>query len=144
MAENAVVLLSDSALTHDPEGQGEPFDRYVTEIAILGPDGTACLIERSDVTGADWLRRTRGLPAYGLILVAGVTDAEPLADHIDRALATAAASSVYAVAAALPERGVVVVRFLCATGADLTRMQDVIWHATREALTGHAPARRRK
>jgi urease accessory protein len=144
MAQDAVLMLSDCALVHDPDGAGLPFDRFCADIAISGPDGLPLLIERLDVAGRDWIRRTRALPAHGLFLVAGVDQATALADQIAAVLNGVDTDEVYAASAALPEREIVLVRFLCANGALLTRTQHTIWHAARTALTGLPPQPRRK
>jgi len=71
LAPGARLLLSDSALTHDPAGQGAPFLRYANTLTIHSPDGAAIARDRSVVTGQEWHRRTGRLPVHGMLIAAG-------------------------------------------------------------------------
>lgn len=145
LAEGAILMLGDAALTHDPDGAGAPFAEFRNTILVEDASGAPLLIERMKVTGADWLARSCGLPAHGLFLVAGAIDCAAMQGALAAALAPDAASpKVYAACAGFPETGVVIARFLCADGATLTRVRDLCWSAARQAATGRAPPPRRK
>jgi urease accessory protein len=145
LADGAILMLGDAAITHDPEGSGQSFTAFQNTIRINNGRGVPILIERMKASGEDWRARTGGLPAYGVFFVAGAIDAEAVHEAIAGVLEPHSASSaVYAACAAFPERGVVIARFLCTDSVALSRIRDLAWSAARRAVTGLSPALRRK
>lgn len=144
LATGARLILADTALPHDPDGMGKTFARFSNEIEILGTDGQPLMVDRMQVSGADWARRTKGFPAHGILVVAGAIDTDAVASAVGAALASGPESGVYAAASAFPERQLVVARFLCADGAGLSLTLKSAWAAARGALTGRAPPPRKK
>ncbi|MEL7012682.1 MAG: urease accessory protein UreD [Pseudomonadota bacterium] len=141
--EGAQLILCDSALAHDPEGQGAFFERFANTLKISGKDGTPILLDRSDVTGEAWARRTAPLTVHGLMIVAGAIDAQAVADAITESL-PAEDSKIYGAVSPLPERNLCTCRVLAADGASFTRAIEAVWSAARLALTGKRPEIRRK
>jgi len=141
----AVVMLGDSALTHDPTGCGTPFASFRNTIKISDACGNPLMTERMLVSGKDWMSRTRGLPAHGVFVVAGAVDCDSVIAAVTAAFDEAKdPDRFYAACAAFPERGLVIARFLCADGFTLNQTRDSAWSAVRLAMTGHAPPIRRK
>lgn len=139
----ARLILTDAALAHDPDGARAPFDRLLSDIAVTEASGRALLIDRAEVSGADWAARTGGRPCVGAVVVAGGATATVVA-ALRAALETDAEGETYAGVSGFPDRDVAVARFLSADGAALTKALRAGWAAAREALTGAAAPARRK
>ena len=145
LGTGAVLILGDSALTHDPTGRGNPFISFRNTIKIADTSGVPLMTERMLVSGADWMIRTCGLPAHGVLVVAGAVDCGSVVSAVNAAFDEAKDSDrIYAACAAFPERGLVIARFLCADGMTLNQTRDRVWSAIRLAMIGRAPPIRRK
>ena len=143
IGNGARLILCDSALAHAPGGQALPFGLFSNTIQVLSEDGRKILVDRSVVSGADWVRRTPRLPVHGLMIIAGAIDARQIADAIDNSLPAQDAKS-YSAVCALPDKRHVTFRLLAADGAIFTCVMETAWRAARQALVGAAPMSRRK
>lgn len=136
--KGARLLMADAQLCHDPEGGERPFDTLDSTVSLTGPDGPI-MLDRFDLSGADWMARTGGARCAGMIVAA---DAPGAGSAMVEALA--AQGGIYAGLSDLPDRGVCLLRFLADDGAALTRAMNAAWAAARRALTGAIPHPRRK
>ena len=147
LSGDAVALVSDAFLNHDPDGQGEMFAAYASEIVIEGAKGEALAIDRLRLDGQAFRDACPGISgaytAQGTMIVAGLALpsralAEALRDiRLDRQEAAIGASE-------LPNSAGLVVRVLAADGAALKRAMYRAWCAARLALKGARPRERRK
>ncbi|MEL7280274.1 MAG: urease accessory protein UreD [Pseudomonadota bacterium] len=143
LEEGAQLILCDSALSHDPEGQRTSFERFANMLKITGPDGSTVLLDRSDVSGPAWARRTGALPVHGVMIVVGAIDARAVAEAITQSLPTGDAK-LYSAVSPFPERNLCTCRLLAADGASFTRAMEMAWRAARVTLIGTHPETRRK
>ena len=76
LAENAVALVSDAFLQHDPAGEGETFDTFLGEVAIEGPDERILSVDRLQIDGRSIKERLPGVfgpfAAQGTLMAAGL------------------------------------------------------------------------
>lgn len=76
LSGDAVALVSDSFLSHDPGGQGEMFSRYLSEIVVENAAGEALAIDRLRVEGSAFRESCPGISgpytAQGTMIVAGL------------------------------------------------------------------------
>ena len=145
LGAGAVAMVTDAFLPHDPAGAGAPFDQLRTLIRVQQAEGSEVLVERSDVTGSQWLERTAGLPCHANFIVAGAIATDAVATALRDILDDLDGPDSYAGVSVPGERGVVVFRVLAREGKCLTRALETAWRAARRALTGQAdPAPRRK
>jgi urease accessory protein len=138
LAEDAVLIMSDAQLCHDPDGDGQPFAALDSELRISGPDGPL-FIDRFDLAGRHWQARTGGYPCAGVTIVAGAPQAGPA---MAEALETL--DGVYAGLSTLADRNIAIIRFLAKDGVALSRALRETWAAARLALRGRPPPPRRK
>ena len=143
LCDGARLILCDSALSHDPDGQNAPFERFANTLKITSAHGSPILLDRSDVAGAEWAKRTGSLPVHGFMIVAGAIDAQATADAITQSLPSED-TKIYGAVSPLVDRNLCTCRFLAADGASFTRTMDTAWRAARWALVGTPPAARRK
>lgn len=143
MREGARLMLCDSALTHDPDGVNTPFQRFSNTLRIQGADRSVVLLDRSVVSGNDWVARTRSLPVHGLLIIAGRIDAEAIADAIKDGLPDTQGAT-YGAVTALTERALCTFRLLAADGATFTKTMEAAWRTARLAMVGTSARTRRK
>ncbi|MEM9147039.1 MAG: urease accessory protein UreD [Pseudomonadota bacterium] len=136
----ARAILCDAVLTHDPHGQGDPFDRLSGETTVIGPQGPL-LADRFDVHGPDWAARTGPWPCHATLTVAGDGAAGAVCAIRD---ALTDLPELWAGASAFADRDIAVARILAANGVSLTDALDRAWVAARTALTGAPPRLRKK
>ncbi len=144
---NAVALVSDAFLQHDPAGQNGRFGAYQSSIAIESAAGAVLAIDRLKVEGDAFRHRCPGVAgsflAQGTLIVAGLEIrwrellGEVRTIKPDRTAATIGASQ-------LPNSAGVLVRVLAADGAALKQALHEVWCAARTVLKGARPAARRK
>jgi urease accessory protein len=144
---DAVALVSDAFLTHDPAGRDDMFAAYFSEIVIEDETGNALAIDRLKVDGQAFRNSCPGISgrfkAQGTIIVAGLDFAasavagELRKVRLDRNVAVIGCSQ-------LPNSGGMLVRVLAADGAALKLALHQAWCAARLALKGSLPLERRK
>ena len=147
LSGNAVALVSDSFLTHDPAGRDGMFSAYGSEIVIEDDTGKALAIDRLKVDGQAFRDSCPGISgrfaAQGTMIVAGLdfsaSDAagELHKIRLDRDVAVIGSSL-------LPNSAGMLVRVLAADGAALKLALHQAWCAARVILKGSMPVERRK
>lgn len=138
VAEGSRLIIADAQLSHDPGGDGQPFGHLENAVSIVGPEGPLA-IDRFDLAGTDWLRRTGGARCSGMILTYGAGAAGPAMIAAMTPLA-----GLYAGLSTFAERDIHILRFLAEDGVALSRALTTAWRAARIALTGSPPHARRK
>ena len=144
---DAVALIADAFLCHDPDGHGETFSAYASEIMVENAAGKALAIDRLRVDGQAFRDTCPGISgsytAQGTVIVAGLAlDARAVAKALrdirfnqdDAAIGSSE----------LPNSAGLLVRVLAADGSALKRAMYRAWCASRLALKGSLPAERRK
>ena len=144
---DAVALVSDSFLTHDPSGRDGKFASYFNEIVVEDETGRALAIDRLKVDGRAFRDSCPGISgrfkAQGTMIVAGLDfSASAVAGELhkvrlDREVAAIGCSQ-------LPNSAGLLVRVLAADGAALKLALHQVWCAARLALKGSRPVERRK
>ena len=147
VAAGATLLVADGLLAHDPAGAGAAFDRWDSRLCVRDTAGRALLDERNLLAGACHLAAAERRGGAGrclatLVAVQPARDPGPLLDAARAALA--AEPALYAGASALPRDAGICVRVLAAEADALARAMHGAWSAIRIAITGAAPAARRK
>ena len=147
LSGDAVALVSDSFLTHDPAGRDEMFSAYFSEIVVEDETGKSLAIDRLKVNGEAFRDSCPGISgrykAQGTMIVAGLdfpmsgVAAELHKIRLDRDVAVIGCSL-------LPNSAGVLVRVLAADGAALKLALHQAWCAARLALKGSVPQERRK
>jgi len=147
LSGDAVALVSDSFLTHDPAGRDNIFAAYFSEIAVEDETGKALAIDRLKVNGEAFRDSCPGISgrfkAQGTMIVAGLefpvsgVAAELHKIRLDRDMAVIGCSL-------LPNAVGNLVRVLAADGAALKLALHQAWCAARLALKGSRPVERRK
>jgi urease accessory protein len=144
---DAVALVSDSFLTHDPSGRDGKFASYFSEIVVEDETGKTLAIDRLKVDGQAFRDSCPGISgrfkAQGTMIVAGLdfsasaVAAELHEVRLDRDVAAIGCSQ-------LPNSAGLLVRVLAADGAALKLALHQVWCAARLALKGSRPVERRK
>ena len=144
---DAVALVSDSFLCHDPAGRDAMFSAYLGEIVIANETGDALAIDRLKVDGQAFREFCPGISghfaAQGTMLIAGrdFSSRDVIGElqkiRLDPEVAVIGASH-------LPNSAGVLVRMLAADGAALKLCMHMVWCAVRLALWGSLPVARRK
>ena len=146
LGEAATCVVSDAFLRHDPEGRGEMFSAYSSEIAIENASGETMAIDRLKIDGTSRPSCPGILGAYeaqGTLVVAG-TDRLPsgLRDELQKIRFDRGEAAIGFTQ--LPKSAGVLVRILAADGAALKRAMHATWCAARLVLKGSLPLERRK
>ena len=143
---NAVALVSDTFLRHDPAGGDDTFSAYGSEIVVEDETGRALAIDRLKVDGQVFRNSCPGISgrfaAQGTMIVAGLDLADDVAGELqkvrlDRDVAAIGSSQ-------LPNSAGLLVRVLAADGAALKLALHQAWCAARVILKGSMPVERRK
>ncbi len=144
LAATGRAILIDGLTHHDPEGAGRPFEHYSNAIVIRDTAGTILIADRGSLTGELMCGAASPLGPFraaGTLLVLGPgserCDADVLEARLDALGCTAGISR-------LPNNAGVGGRILAAGGGALARGLEAAFAVAFEALTGVAPARRRK
>jgi urease accessory protein len=147
LSANAVALVSDSFLGHDPDGRGERFANYASEIVIADETGQVSAIDRLRVDGGSFGEACPGISGFytaqGTMIVAGFTLPTPVLAESLRAIRPGRDDAAIGVSE-LPKSAGLIVRVLAADGAALKRAMASAWSAARTVLKGAPPAERRK
>lgn len=147
MSGDAVALVCDAFLGHDPDGQGGMFSAYESEIVIGDASGKALAIDRLRVDGSDFRHGCPGISgsyaAQGTMIVAGLALPSPSLATALRGIALERNEAAIGVSE-LPKSAGLIVRVLAADGAALKRAMGFAWCAARRVLKGSAPSERRK
>lgn len=147
LSGDAVALVSDSFLSHDPNGQDEMFSRYASEIFIENGSGRVLAIDRLRVDGSDFADRAPGISgsyaAQGTMIVGGLALSSPSLATALRGIGLDWSGAAIGVSE-LPNSAGLIVRVLAADGAALKRAMSLAWCAARLVLKGAKPVERRK
>lgn len=140
----ARAVLTESVACHDPAGGGLPFDRLTMSLRLTDPAARTLVRERSAIDGpafADAASPLGSHRAYGTMLLLGPADLLPA----PRLLQTEAdAVGCLAGASPLPNGAGLGLRLLASDGGRLSAGLDALARLAFRALSGCAPARRRK
>lgn len=143
---DAIALVSDSFLGHDPDGKRGMFSRYASEIVIENERGRVLAIDRLQIDGIDFTGACPGISgsyeAQGTMIVAGLVGAPAVAEALRRVRPERDEATIGV--SELPKSAGLVVRVLAADGAALKRAMYRAWCAARVALKGAPPVERRK
>jgi urease accessory protein len=147
LSGNAVAVVSDAFLCHDPAGRNEMFSAYFSEIVVENEAGKTLAVDRLKIDGQAFRESCPGtsgsFAAQGTMIIAGLDFASrAVADELqkiklDRDEAVIGFSQ-------LPNSAGVLVRVLAADGAALKLALHQAWCAARLALKGSVPVERRK
>jgi urease accessory protein len=147
VASDAVVVLAESFLTHDPAGKGGKPLRYRSEIVVKDEGGRILAIDRMTLSKQTFATPAPGVMgafmAYGTILVLAPGRREALMPDA-ASLASFDGGSALIGTSTLPQGAGQLFRILAADGAELKRASLKCWALARMAVTGHAPRARRK
>jgi urease accessory protein len=147
LSGNAVAMVSDSFLCHDPGARNAMFSAYFSEIVIENDAGKTLAVDRLKIDGQAFGESCPGtsgsFAAQGTMIIAGLDFAsravlgELRKIRLDRDEAVIGVSQ-------LPNSAGVLVRVLAADGAALKLALHQAWCAPRLALKGSIPVERRK
>ncbi len=143
----AVALVSDALVTHDPLGAGQAFDWISAQIRVEDLHGTLLACDRFRLTGTALSQAVPGVTnAFrclgGFVALCPGSTVPDLVDALRAALP--ATEEVYAGASRLPSDRGVWVRVLGRDAADLRWALRSAWYAARRVLVGAEPTPRRK
>jgi len=143
---NAVALVSDSFLQHDPAQRDGAFSAYHGEIVIENANGAKLAIDRLKIDGAAFRDHCPGIAGsyatQGTLIVAGLE--LPWRELLDAVRTIAPDRSATIGASHLPHSAGILVRVLAADGAALKQALHEVWCAARMVLKGARPTERRK
>ena len=144
---DAVALVSDSFLCHDPAGRDEMFSAYFSEIVIEDDTGKSLAVDRLKVDGQAFCDSCPGVSgrfkAQGTMIVAGLDlSASAVAGEIYKIRLDGDAAAIGS--SLLPNSAGLLVRVLAADGAALKLALHQVWCAARVQLKGSTPLERRK
>jgi urease accessory protein len=147
VANDAVVILAESFLTHDPAGEGGTPLRYRSEIVVKDEAGRILAIDRMALSQQTFAAPAPGVMgafmAYGTLLVLAPGRADKLIPDA-ASVASFDIGSALIGTSALPQGAGQLFRILAVDGAGLKRASHKCWALARLAVTGHAPRSRRK
>jgi urease accessory protein len=141
-ASGGMALAADAFTIHDLGG-GRGFRRF-RSTTVLRCDGDLKLVDRADIDSLG-ASGGAGFRAFSSVVIAAPGSETPsaaLAEDLSAALASIA--GLYAAASPLPGNAGVGVRLAARELRDLRRGMAAVWFGVRRALTGAAPASRRK
>jgi urease accessory protein len=147
LSGNAIAVVSDSFLCHDPAGRNEMFSAYHSEIVVEDESGQPLAVDRLKIDGNAFAKSCPGISgcyaAQGTMIVTGLdlSDSTVVGElqkiKLDRDEAVIGFSQ-------LPNSAGVLVRVLAADGAALKLALHQAWCAARLACKGSTPVERRK
>ena len=142
----ATAILADAMLLHDPNGGDGRFDWLQCDTRIEDAGGNVLARDRFRIEGAQLKRGLAGITgrwkAQASLFV--VSSSEPAAELVTALREALALPGIYAAAALLPNQSGAWSRILATDAAALKNALFCAWSAIRQALTGSAPAPRRK
>ena len=141
LSGNAVALVSDSFLTHDPAGRNGMFSAYFSEIIIENEAGKSLAIDRLKINGQafrDSCPGTSGsFAAQGTMIIAGLDFASrAVADELQKIKLNRDEAVIGS--SQLPKSVGILVRVLTKDGSSLNRVLHMAWCAARLSLKGVA------
>lgn len=147
LSGDAVAVVSDSFLCHDPAGRAETFSAYFSEIVIENAAGKALAVDRLKINGQafrDSCPGTSGsFAAQGTMIIAGLDFASrAVADELQKIKLNRDEAVIGS--SQLPKSAGILVRVLTKDGSSLKRVLHMAWCAARLSLKGSPPAVRRK
>ncbi len=140
--EDASAVIAEGFAVHDPSGGARPFAALHTMSRVVTPNGRVLFDDRSRFAGDDFIGGI-GSPLGGwralgsVLLLGGAIDPAAVEARLD-------AIGVFACASPLPNAAGWGLRLLATDGGRLSSGLELAFAACFEALTGAAPARRRK
>lgn len=144
LSEDAIAVVSDSILQHDPAGNGDMFSSYRAEFIIENADSAVLAIDRLELQTSPQLCPgiLGSFAAQGTLIVAclnlpSTIQHELMKIKIDRGEAAIGVTL-------LPKSAGLLVRILAADGASLKRVMHMVWCGVRFVLKGSIPVERRK
>ena len=147
LSGDALALVSDSFLGHDPDGRGQTFYNYASEIVIANEGGRVLAVDRLRVNGDSFGGACPGISgsyaAQGTMIVAGLALPSPALAESLRDIRTGRNEAAIGVSE-LPKSTGVILRLLAADGASLKRAMASAWSMARMVLKGALPVERRK
>jgi urease accessory protein len=147
LSGDAVALVSDAFLGHDPDGRGELFSNYASEIVIANEAGRVLAIDRLRVDGGSFGEACPGISgvytAQGTMIVAGFAISSPALAESLRTIRPGHDEAAIGVSE-LPRSAGLIVRLLAADGIALKRAMASAWSTARTVLKGAPPVERRK
>lgn len=141
-AESATVMISDSFLTHDPQGTCAAFSDLRMQLVIARPDGTSVAVDRFEVNGGQLSKQHR-YHAHGSFVC--VTPMGALADVCGQLHAALdRIPGCYAGVSTLPRDSGIWVRVAAEDSRSLRTVIESAWSGLRAKVTGEVPRRRPK
>ncbi len=142
---DAMVLLWDAVVAHDPAGTGRPFDWLDSELRVEDPAGRLLARDRYHIEGATAMQHVPGITGdatcqAGFLLLVPEAVCTPLLGAVRAALPEGA----YAGASTLPGNCGVWLRALAGDAGALRETLQAAWYAARGLLLGATPRPRRK
>lgn len=147
-ADAGDMIVGESFLCHDPDGAGQTFGLYESELVIRRPAGETLAVDRFSISGetfsegeiaADAVR----YPVHGTFaVVTSRVDPPELRQSLRAAMCMH--GGIYAGASLMPGNSGVWVRYMATDGVAAKALVCAMWSAARLALTGAAPTLRRK
>lgn len=140
----ARAVVSESIACHDPEGRGRPFDRVELGLGIETAAGAVLVRERARIAGAEFHAPDSPLGpwrAYGAMVILGPAPCLPDPGDVQ---AAADRTGCRAGLSPLPNAAGLGLRLLASDGGTLAAGLEAAAGCAFAALTGLAPARRRK
>jgi urease accessory protein len=141
------VIISDSFLTHDPNGMAAPFSWFENELVISQPDGQIDAVDRVRVTGEMFCAgETPDSEQYSVqgmfAVISHRTDSQSLVRNIRSNIESS--DGVYAGVSLLPNDAGCWIRYMAIDGAAAQDFSTTLWITSRKNLTGYSPSLRRK
>lgn len=137
----ASLLLCDSCLGHEPDGKDNYFDKYLSTLCVVRPDGRLLLLDRMQLSGKDLKSANVGMTgSYQMLASLFILD-----DRFDPASMLKSLHSGalgqgrgYAAASELPSGCGIWVRLLSHSAADLQSIVNAIWQNVRNSFVNRA------
>jgi urease accessory protein len=140
----ARAVVSESIACHDPEGRGRPFEHVELALGIETASGAVLVRERARIAGAEFRDPASPLGpwrAYGALVILGPAPCLPDPGDVQ---AAADRTGCRAGLSPLPNAAGLGLRLLAPDGGTLAAGLEAAAGRAFAALTGLAPARRRK
>jgi len=144
---DAVAILADSFLCHDPSEQGKAFDSLFSETKITITGKGLVALDRFAITGSDLQARLVGangpyIAQGSMVILPGRAAIDPLLNDLQAQLADY--PGTYAMASRLSRDAGIWLRILARDAVALRRVQRMVWITARRILVGREPAVRSK
>ncbi|GLS45606.1 urease accessory protein UreD [Methylobacterium brachythecii] len=140
----ASAIVTESFASHDPRGEGRPFESISIALEITDRSGRRLATENAVVHGEDFAGPSSPLGsyrAYGSMLILATEAALPDINELHDAMG---AANCLGGASRLPNNAGLSLRLLAPDGGHLARGLDAAFATAFKALSGLQPGRRRK